>query len=405
MEASPQESVMIVDDTQPNLRLICEMLSKKSYQLRPFSNPISALKSAQEDPPNLFLLDINMPEMDGYTLCRKLKKNPTTCEIPVIFISALKQIEKIVEGFQYGAVDYITKPFQSEEVVSRINTHLSLQRYRRALNQKNEQLQQTLDTLKHTNSQLIHAEKMASLGILSAGIAHEINNPINFIQANARVIAKRLTQISQGKRDLDSKEIEDWQELVSGVTEGSARISEITQSLAIYARVDEIDVKRFDPQSNIEATLRMFRHELKDQIHIETDFETPQSIIFANPGQINQVIAILISNAISAVRENPEGSTRNIYLNTKNIVEEGSNWFAIEVIDNGPGMNEKTLKHLYEPFYTTKPPGQGLGLGLSIAASILKQHKGILHGSNNHPGAIFKALLPFAEEKERAKSQ
>ncbi|MCH6258492.1 response regulator [Puniceicoccaceae bacterium K14] len=399
MEKSPQESVMIVDDTQPNLRLICEMLGKKDYRLRPFSNPLTALKSALADPPALFLLDINMPEMDGYELCDALKREESTKNVPVIFISALKEVARIVEGFHHGAVDYVTKPFQFEEVVSRIDTHLELQRYQKALTEKNEKLQETLNTLKRTHSQLIHAEKMASLGILSAGIAHEINNPINFIQANANLLDKRLKQIVQGQREFNEKEICDWQELVEGFVEGSARITEISNSLSIYARVDEDDVKLFDPKTNIEATLHIFKHELKERIKLDTSIEDPQLPLLANPGQINQVTANLISNAISAVQLNSDEQPAEISLTATNTCNDEKNGYTIKVTDNGPGMSPQTLKHLFEPFYTTKPPGQGLGLGLSIAASIMKQHKGSLSGKNAEEGASFEAFLPFSESK------
>ncbi len=387
---------MIVDDTPPNLRLLCDMLGDKGYRLRPFSKPLAALESARSDPPDLYLLDVGMPEMNGYELCDALKKDERTQAAPVLFISANKETEGIVEGFRHGAVDYIVKPFQAEEVASRIATHLSLRRFQRTMQERNSQLQTTIRELKETQSQLVHAEKMASLGTLTAGIAHEINNPINFICANAKLLQKRLAQIDSGERVFEAGEAADWREMVDGLMDGSARIAEIVSSLETYARVDEDSMKIFAPRPNIEATARMFRHQIGSGIDFAISIEEPSAPIVANPGKVNQVLANLLSNAISVVAENPPGRACRIALRAGPQTREGRDWYAISVADTGPGVEPDKQERIFEPFFTTKPPGQGLGLGLSIASSIMAQHRGRLELESTPEGATFTALLPIS---------
>lgn len=391
-----QESVMIVDDTQPNLRLLCSILENSGLQLRPFSNPKAALKSAKAQPPNLILLDINMPEMNGYQLCEQLHDNPNTQSLPVIFISAHKETEGIVKGFQHGAVDYITKPFQAEEVLSRIHTHLKLYRIERSLSQKNTALQAALRELKETQSQLVHAEKMAALGTLTAGMAHEINNPISFIQANTQIISKRLEQISDGKRSFDAEEISVWRDLMDGFKDGGSRIAEIVQSLETYARLDEETLKPFEAKENLEATIRLYRHKLKGQVDFKLEVIAPQACILANAGKINQVFGNLLCNAIDAVLDNPGKTRPSITVTAKPLQYEETEWYAIEVKDNGPGISEQTLKQIFDPFFTTKPIGKGLGLGLSIASKIMEQHNGRLTVKSTPQRTCFQMLLPHA---------
>lgn len=385
---------MIVDDTQPNLRLLCDILAGSEFQIRPFFKPALALESAFADPPNLLLLDIHMPDIDGYEFCRQILAHPVTKKVPVIFISAQKETESIVKCFKQGAVDYITKPFQPEEVLSRIQTHLKLQRFQNTLHQRNTELENAITELKNTQSQLIHAEKMASLGTLTAGIAHEINNPINFIQASANIISKRLVEIDDGKRTFDKDESRDWGELMEGFLDGSSRIAEIVQSLKTFARLDEDSLKEFDPEANIKATLRIFRHKISGGIKQETTITPPERGLYANAGKLNQVLSNLLSNAIAAVEANPSGKQKLISVVASPIRELDTSWYQISVSDTGMGIPAEALDRVFDPFYTTKPPGKGLGLGLSIASSIMEQHKGKLLVESSSKGTVFKLRLP-----------
>lgn len=184
-----QGNILVVDDTPENLRLLAGILSEKGYQVRPVPNGKLALSAAQKIPPDLVLLDIMMPEMDGYQVCQQLKASEITKDIPVIFISAINDVLDKVKAFAVGGVDFITKPFQVEEVLARIETHLKICSLQQSLQEKNQDLATAFQQLQTTQEHLIQSEKMAALGQLIAGIAHEINTPLGIIGSSIENIA------------------------------------------------------------------------------------------------------------------------------------------------------------------------------------------------------------------------
>lgn len=205
-------NILVVDDTPANLRLLAGILNEQGYKARPVPNGELALSAARGMPPDLILLDIMMPEMNGYQVCEQLKADPRTCDIPVIFISAIDDVLDKVKAFAVGGVDYITKPFQMEEVLVRIKTHLAMCQLQNKLKHKNEELTVTLAQLRETQNQLVHSEKMAALGQLIAGIAHEINTPLgairssignitNFLENNLETLPVFFKQLSAERQE------------------------------------------------------------------------------------------------------------------------------------------------------------------------------------------------------------
>ncbi len=203
--AEPTELILIVDDIPSNLEVISETLSFVGYNVLIAISGERALNRLKRQSPDLILLDVMMPEMDGFETCRRLKEDPATCDIPVIFMTAAADAESKVKGFELGAVDYITKPFQAQEVLVRVKTHLKVKRLSQALKLRNEELHQIAEQLAQrivdleaAQEDLIQAEKMAALGQLTASIAHEINTPLGVIRgATENMIAAFNASLQQ----------------------------------------------------------------------------------------------------------------------------------------------------------------------------------------------------------------
>ena len=187
-------NILAIDDLPENLRLLVNLLTQKGYKVRATPSGKLAIKGIHKAPPDLILLDIMMPEMNGYEVCEQLKADERTRNIPVIFLSAMNEVLDKVKAFSIGGIDYITKPFQAEEVLARVQVHLDKSFLQKSLQAKNEELAATLQQLKTTQEELIQSEKMAALGQLVAGVAHEVNTPLGAIRSSVENISSFLSE-------------------------------------------------------------------------------------------------------------------------------------------------------------------------------------------------------------------
>ena len=424
-----KKNILVVDDTPDNLRLLSAMLTAQGFEVRKALNGKMALTACQMVLPDVILLDINMPDMDGYQVCQQLKADEKTCEVPVIFISALDDIVDKVKAFDVGGVDYIAKPFHGAEIVLRIENQINLRLLQVKLQEKNFLLQQAIDDLKASQVQQIQNEKMVALGQLVAGLAHEINNPISFIYGNLQYAGeyvqdlinlieayqqeypKATPKIQQIAKDIDLNFlIPDLQNLIGAMYRGSDRIQEIVLALQQFSRHDEAEMKRVNIHEDIENTLVMLQHRLKETpvrpaIVVVKDYgKLPLVTCYAS--ELNQVFMHLLNNAIDAIEEGvgsgewgvaKQSSTPQIRIHT----EVTLNMVKIAIADNGPGIQESLRWRLFDPFFTTKPVGKGSGLGLSISYQIIVQkHRGnITCTSSIGQGAEFAIEIPI-EQKE-----
>ena len=280
-QTPPQGTILVVDDNPTNIQVLFDLLSETGYRVAIAKSGENALQRLQSYVPDLILLDVMMPGIDGFETCRRLKADPETQEIPVIFMTALADTVDKVKGLNLGAVDYITKPIQHEEVLARIRIHLQLQNLRKTLEQKvterTAELTQALEELKSTQVQLVHNEKMSSLGQLLAGVAHEINNPVSFIYGNLSHL-KNYTQdlldfvqlyqkhyphpVAEIQAKAEEIEPEYLQEDLTKIQEsmqvGIDRIREIVLSLRNFSRTDETGFKAVDIHAGIESTLLIY---------------------------------------------------------------------------------------------------------------------------------------------------
>ena len=441
-------NILIIDDSPANLQLLMNLLSEKGYTVRPIPSGKLALQGIHLDYPDLILLDIAMPEMDGFQVCKHLKQDERTREIPVIFVSAFDDVFEKIKAFEVGGVDYITKPFHAEEVWARVKTHLSLHRLQKRLqqtnkiqdlklaeqnallqqmNQKmaasNQELCQRLEQLKKAQLQLVQGEKMATLGQLVAGIAHEINNPVGFLKGNigpAQYYIKDLLDLlelyqeicpnpgEKIEKQIEAIELEflreDLPKLIDSMNLGVERIGQISKSLRTFSRTDTDKKIYFQLHQGIESTLLILKHRLKvkeerPEIKIVKDYgDLPKVRCF--PGQLNQVFMNLLANAIDALEESNSGRSfddiaanpNRILIQTRHIGDR----VIVKIADNGTGMPEEVKKRIFEQGFTTKAVGKGTGLGMAIARQIVEAHHGgtLICESELGLGTELAILLP-----------
>lgn len=410
-------NIVIVDDLPNNLRVLSEILQSGGYTVRPALNGEIAMKSIRFKLPDLILLDICMPDMDGYEVCRQLKSDPMTREIPVIFISALNDIEDKLAAFNAGGADYICKPFQMEEVLARVDTHTALFKSRQALKAREESLQHSLHDLeaahlrlKEMSGQLLQSEKLASIGLLAAGVAHEINNPIGFISSNLNILksyvdsllrlideyalleanapADMLERIDETKREIDLLFLrQDVMELIGESIDGSGRVRKIVQDLRDFSHSGDSEWRQVNLNTALDSSLNLAWNEVKQKkAEVIKDYDEVPMVECLHQ-QVNQVLLNLLVNAAQAI-----GEKGQITLRTRRQNE----WVTISVIDNGYGIPPGNIEKIFDPFFTTKPVGKGTGLGLSTSYGIITKHGGrIVVDSAEGKGAAFTVWLPI----------
>ncbi|MGJ5632724.1 hybrid sensor histidine kinase/response regulator [Nostoc sp. CALU 1950] len=419
--------ILIVDDISTNLDVISEALSNEGYKVAIATSGERALQQIERRPPDLILLDVMMPGIDGFETCQRLKDNPKTCDIPVMFMTALADVDNKVKGLKLGAVDYITKPFQEEEVLARVKTHLQL----RLLSQNLEQqVAQKTAELRATQMQVIQREKMSALGDLVAGVAHEINNPVGFLSGNIQHALENIKDLF-GLLDLVQQESanfspaiqdkieaidleyirEDLPKLVGSMREGVNRIKDISISLRTFSRADSDRPIPGNIHDGIDSTIMILKHRLKasdtrPEIQVIKEYgNLPQVECYA--GQLNQVFMNLLANAIDALEEsNPGRSYAEIKINPNQIIintelSEDMQQAIIRIKDNGIGMSEAVREKIFNELFTTKEAGKGTGLGLAIVRQIIiEKHGGtITVNSELAAGTEFVITLPTQAEQ------
>jgi signal transduction histidine kinase len=258
-------NILVVDDTPANLHLLIDILSKQGYEVRPAPNGKFALSAAKGMPPDLILLDIMMPGMNGYEVCEQLKTDERTKDIPVIFVSAINEVLDKVKAFAIGGVDYITKPFQVEEVLARVAAHLAIRNLQRSLSKKNEELTTTLHQLRSTQAQLIQSEKMAALGQLIAGIAHEINTPLGAISSSinniAGFFAENLQTLPEFFQGLSAENQQDFFALMEKSSQQTTSFSSKEKRQirkALQQQLEEMGIENADNLASTLVTLGIY---------------------------------------------------------------------------------------------------------------------------------------------------
>ncbi len=387
MTEQPKANILIVDDTRANLRFLVEMLTQQGYAVRPALDGTTALASAQARPPDLILLDIMMPHLDGYEVCARLKAEPATRDIPVIFLSALNEVVDKVKAFQIGGVDYITKPFQVEEVLARVETHLALRALQRDLQEKNAALERYAHELEASN---------AELDAFAHTVAHDLKTPLAAQIGFSSLLTRRLDQLP-----LD--EIRARLELI---TQTGYKMTNIVNELLLLAGVRKMARVELAPL-NMRTVLDEALGRLAAQI-AETQAEicAPEGWPAASgyAPWIEEVWVNYLSNALKYGGEPPRVECGYSILDSglpilDFKIQQPTSKIIFWVRDNGVGLTGEQQAQLFAPFtrlHELRVEGQGLGL--SIVRRIVERLGGEVGvESEVGVGSTFWFMLPAAE--------
>ncbi len=398
-----KKCILIVDDSANDIHMLMENL-KQDYAVLAATSGEKALEVVRNNrKPDVILMDVVMAGMSGYETCRRLKQNSETRNIEVIFVSANDCVEERLLGYEAGGSDYLVKPVQSGELLQKIKLAIKNLEILEESAQSHEQLEEA-------QSQLLQSEKMASIGQLAAGVAHEINNPVGYINSNIGTLQdyiqdlfrvldaygqieasvadtdQAMLQLKATKQEVDLGFLkQDIMDLIGESQEGLDRVSKIVQDLKDFSHVDEAEWQWAELHTGIDSTLNIVNNELKYKAEVIKEYgELPEVECIA--AQINQIVMNLLVNAAHAIETR---GTIRISTGT-----EGNDWVWISISDDGQGIKQEDLNNIFNPFFTTKPVGKGTGLGLSLAYSIIEKHNGKI-GVESKPGrTVFTIKLP-----------
>lgn len=349
--------ILIVDDTPSNVVILIDLLQDEGYIIHEARDGQAAVDMVPTVMPDLILMDINMPRLNGFEACRRLKSSPATKDIPVVFISAWGELDDKINGFRAGGVDYITRPFQVEEVIARVRTHITIARQHRqimALNKLKDQLVRT--------------------------VSHDLKNPLTGVRGYTDLL-------------LDEQDPAERQRMVVLIRRSADRMYRLITNLLDLTRIQEgLQLERRTVQVSqlIQEALNDFEVQAQArQIQMAMELPNGDLKVSVDPLRMGQVVANLLSNAVKYAR-------RQVIVRGEQIEDR----LHLSIIDDGPGIPQEMQSRLFEAFYRaptdTNRKVEGTGLGLSIAQGIVQQHGGIIRlHSVVGEGTMFEVLIPL----------
>ena len=371
--------VLVVDDTPTNIAVISGVL-KDSFRIKVATNGKKALAMARApDKPDLILLDVVMPGMDGFEVCRHLKATTTTREIPVIFLTGVTDAENEEKGFEIGAVDYIHKPFSAPIVLARVRTQLALQA---ALRQAGEARDQADELLHALRAELAGVARLTAMGELAASIAHEIRQPLAAVVNNANAGLRWLNNQPPNLKQVRTA--------LKRIVRDSERGGDVLGSIQGMLKKGEEERARLDINDLIREVMRLVQGELKNRgVSSRAELADDLPRVLADRIQLRQVILNLIMNAIEAM-VSVSDRARVLRVRSENHGDDG---VLVAVEDSGSGIAPEDMDRIFETFFTTK--SEGMGMGLSICRSIVASHGGRITVAKGVPhGSVFQFFLP-----------
>ena len=388
--AENRGTILVVDDTPANLQLLESILQEKGYTVRAAISGQMALKAARHQLPDIILLDINMPEMNGYEVCRALKSDPLLAEIPVIFVSAAVDTADKLRAFEEGGVDYVTKPFQPLEVIARVETHVDLARSRGELERQNKALEQALADLIQSQAQLREAKEHAEAAdqIKSAFLAtmsHELRTPLNSIIGFTGILLQGLggpINEEQGKQLTMVR---------NSANHLLSLISDVLDISKIEAGQLQVVFEPFSLNESIRKIVQTVRPLVeKKGLELTTDLSDDVGMLTGDVRRVEQILLNLLSNAIKFTNQGG--------ISVRSIREAGN--YTVTVHDTGIGISDDDLERLFKPFFQIDTglsrKYEGTGLGLSICKKLVELMAGSIRvESSPGKGSIFSFTLPI----------
>jgi two-component system NtrC family sensor kinase len=422
--------VLIIDDSHTYRESLAQELRDEGCEVTQVGGGADGLKCLAEAVFDCVMVDMVMPGMDGVDFCKELNRNRSEAEAPlvVLMLSAYECKENVAKALEAGADDFVGKSTETSVLRARLRALLRrkflLEQNQRiveefrvremetlranaekeaaearaalaeGLEKANRELAEAYRKLRETQVHLIQSEKMASLGQLVAGIAHEINNPLSFALSNVFSIEAWLAGVLDEADNVlipDSrKRLEKARLRIVDTGEGLERVRELVVKLRTFSRLDEGEFKTIDVRDAIESVLLFLRHKMADRIEVVRNFAVSNQLD-CYAGQLNQVLMNVIANAVDAIIDK---GTITICTAVDGKV------FIISVKDSGCGIPPENLERIFDPFFTTKPVGQGTGLGLSISYGIVQAHQGSIEvDSEPTHGTTVRVLIPLQIDK------
>ena len=379
-----QPRILIADDEPDMLKYLKSQLSI-NFQVIEAVDGQQAVEKASQFLPDVIVCDMMMPEKNGLEVCRELRERTSTRSIPILLLTARADEETKLAALSAGANDFITKPFSTTELSVRLKNLFDAHSLQQELARQNQILEATIEQLKETEVQLVHSEKLASLGRMSAGIIHEINNPLNFAKT-ALYVLRIMTE------SLSGNEKKEFREVLEDMGEGINRISSIVSDLRTFTQPHLTQLEKVSVSEVVNSALRLLSNEWENKVRVEKEIPEHQTI-WANRNQITQVMVNLLQNALHAL-EKKHCSESGATIWIRGIEENGES--LIIVRDNGEGITSENLQKIFDPFFTTKDVGEGMGLGLSICYRIMKQHGGRIQVESER-GTYAEFTLHFSQ--------